>query len=201
MALSNIEIENNGSVIRLRKQNPDASWTPWTSHNKTSIRSVVPNYEEGFSALDSTNRPKNLYPNVDKMEICLLFTSDNGTKEVFDIKQITNQPTWTLDSAGFQQALDDINSWLTVSVSSGGSGEFTPDVIDLSGLVFPYTVQSDTYKSIAIVIESGASIDMNGTTLSSGSYSFSGSVGETVGSFILDNPVNLTSASLLLVTI
>jgi hypothetical protein len=201
MALSNIEIEKDGSVIRIRKQNADTSWTPWTSHNVTSIRSVVPNYEEGFSELDSnTNRPKNQYPYTDKMEICLLFTSDNGTKEVFDIQQVTNQAGWTADSAGFLQALSDINSWLTVAATTGGSGEFTPDAGDLSALGFPYTLPANTFKSVALVIETGGTIELNGATLSEGAYSFSGASGETVGSFTLDNPSGITSASLILTT-
>ena len=199
MPLSNMEIEKNGSSIRLRKQNADSSWTPWTSHNIASIRSVVPNYEEDFSELDSTNRPKNQYPYTDKMEICLLFTSDNGTKEVFDIQQVTNQPTWTADSIGFEQALSDIDSWLVDGSSNALSGTFTPDVIDLGAVVFPYSLPPDTYKSVAIVIGSGESVDFNGVTLTEGSYSFQGQGNQTCEAFTLSNPT-VTSASFILVT-
>ncbi len=38
-------------------------------------------------------------------------TTDNNTFQ-FDVQEITNQPGWTGDLAGQQQAIADINAWL-----------------------------------------------------------------------------------------
>ena len=37
---------------------------------------------------------------------------DNDHKANFDIEQVTNQPTWTPDQAGLNQALIDINAFI-----------------------------------------------------------------------------------------
>ncbi len=57
-----------------------------------------------------TGELQNTYP-FDEMKVVNIHI-DNDHKTNFDIEQVTNQPTWTPDQAGLNQALADINAFI-----------------------------------------------------------------------------------------
>jgi hypothetical protein len=191
MAKKKIEIEKIGSSIAIRVEQNDGSYAPANYYPISAIRSVEPQVQIGIAPVQSDNNRLNNYPYEDKLMISLSFTSENLTKEYFDIQDVTNQPGWTADLSGMVQALSDINGWLvqTVSVTTTPASVETsiPDVIDLSGESFPYTFPADTYTSATIVVPDSETIEFNGLTLDAGQYGFSGGT-NLLGSFELDNP-------------
>ena len=191
--MSKIEITKISDSIAIRKRNKDGvTFTPWTYHSVKNIRSIVPDFALNFGVVQPDNNRTHNYPYTNKLRVFFNFVSENGTSEFFDIQDVLNQPTWTANEAGLLQAMTDINIWLgTGSVSGGGSGTagvFTPIAVLQSDLVFPFTIDADTYKSVALKISAGETIEMDGVTIPEGFYSFSGNDGEFVSEITLDNP-------------
>lgn len=190
MSKKKIEIEKIDSSIAIRVQQEDGSYGLNNLYPVVAVRSVEPQMQIGLAPVQSDNNRLNNYPYEDKLMVIITFNSENQTKEYFDIQDVTNQPTWTADSSGLIQALEDINSWLVsdVSVSSSPSETelSTPDVIDLSGETFPYTFPSGQYTAATIVVPTGETIDFNGYTLTAGSYGFASD--NYLDSFTLENP-------------
>jgi hypothetical protein len=181
--MSKLEISKIDGSIAIRKQNKDGvTFTPYTYHKISSIRSVFPDFYEDFKNVAQT------YPYQDKLRVILTFVSENQTKEDFDIQDVINQAGWTNDEAGLLQALSDINGWLSTAGSIISGGEFEPNAIDLSGETFPYDFPASQYSAFVLVIADGITIDFNGVTLPSGSYPFSGSGGQKSKTFELSNP-------------
>jgi len=191
MAKKKIEIEKIGSSIAIRVQQSDGSYGPNNYYPIGNVRSVTSDAQMDFNAVQSDNNRPHNYPYTDKLMVIMDFSAENQTKEYFDLQDVTNQPGWTADLAGLNQALEDINGWLvqTVSVTTTPASVETsiPDVIDLSGESFPYTFPADTYTSATIVVPDSETIEFNGLTLDAGQYGFSGGT-NLLGSFELDNP-------------
>jgi hypothetical protein len=191
--MSKIEIKKISNSVAIRKRNADGvTFTPWTYHSVTNIRSIVPDFALGYGAVQPDNNRKHNYPYDDKLVVIFNFVSENGTKEYFDIQDVLNQPTWTSNEAGLLQATQDINNWIGTG-STGGSGTsiagiFKPIVLLQADMTFPFTLPSAQYKSVLLRVALTETIDLDGSTLPEGAYSFSGSEGEYCDSFVLDNP-------------
>lgn len=211
------QISKIANAIALRVQKADGvSYENWIYHQIPNIKAIVPVFQLGFKEILSDGTPTRRYDYEDKMMIQLSFASGaNQFTETFDIQDILNQPGWTHDEAGFIQAMTDINAWCASSSGGGltdaelraspleveivpGSGNETPDVIDLSAESFPYAFPDSTYTSANLVINSGTTIEFNGIVLTEGTYGFASQNG-SVGSFTLDNPSPGTPDAFILV--
>ena len=100
-------------------------------HPICNIVSVTGQPHIGFAVRDLiTNQRAHRYPHDDMLKIVL---ETNGTHQndiSFEINQVSNQPGWTNDVAGVQQAIDDINFWISQcndpsAAVAGGATEAT----------------------------------------------------------------------------
>jgi len=113
MAYRQIEIEkdqNNLKVLVEGESVPEI-------YPLSKIMSVNPTEMLGRGLISS-------HPYEDLLKVRLDLEGENRYFE-FNLQQVTNQPTWTFDTNGLNQAVEDLSSWSSSS-SGGGGGSYTP---------------------------------------------------------------------------
>jgi len=199
MAVRSLEVSVSGCCIVTRNVNlVDPNIT--SIYNLMNVKGVVPVHEIGYATRNAnTNQRRIPYDFDDKLMAVVDFIGDTPPLEI-EIQRVSNQPGWTADKAGLQQAVDDICSWIT-SCSSGGSGsggateatlaayaalfsgEDTPGGQDLAGVTV--NLSAGTYSSFTIIIEAGTA-DFGGLTYNPGTYSFPARPFKTVAASSID---------------
>lgn len=123
-SLKQIEISNVDCCLRIRNINA-ADPNAYEAYALVNIKGVKGLYEPGIGVRDpSTNQKANPYPEFDDMlRIQIEFLGDDPPID-FDIQYVDNQPGWTADLAGLQQAVADICQWHSdcTAGSLGGGG-------------------------------------------------------------------------------
>jgi hypothetical protein len=179
MASSQIEISLVGSSIAVKRLKGNKGTfvgnEPIDYFPVSSIR--------GITSTGLDNRQLNAggnassYEYLDQLAIHLEFFDVDAARLTFDIQSVTNQASWTKDSAGLLIALSDINSWvgaisgstpvtpvpgsavLTTDDSLGGNGtDFIDSLAAVTGAAYKYLIINDD-AVFSILIDS-AVIDM-----------------------------------------
>jgi hypothetical protein len=111
MAYDKIDISNEAGSIKIVKL-PTAQNSP-QYHKISGIKSIVPVLQVGVKSTQSDGSYTNTYPYEDKVQVTITFTDENGSSPIkFDLQDVNNQPSWTADKAGLDQAVADINGWV-----------------------------------------------------------------------------------------
>lgn len=116
------EIEQTTGGFRIRIVNA-ANQEPWTYIQASAVKSVVGVEDPGFGTRDaSTLQRKNPVRHTDKREFIVNFHDENESAPLrYNIEDVDNQPTWTNDAAGLEQAIADISSWCAGSAGVSGA--------------------------------------------------------------------------------
>lgn len=90
----------------------DAGWTKQIAHSSDGVNwntlSKINLRVKRDAVTGNTSSP--LVDSSAKFIITLLGGDDELLR--FKLSDVTNQPTWTLNLAGLQKAVDDINTWI-----------------------------------------------------------------------------------------
>ncbi len=102
----------------------------------TAIKSVTPASELGFGTRSvTTNERKNPVRYTDKLEFIITFHDENESTPIkYNIHDVANQPGWTDNFAGLEQAVSDINEWIGAGATALKSMEGNTET--------PKTIQS-----------------------------------------------------------
>ncbi|MHA1166304.1 MAG: hypothetical protein ACTSRU_00670 [Candidatus Hodarchaeales archaeon] len=128
------EIEQTANGFRARILNP-AQQQPWEYFLCSAVKSVIGIDIPNFGLRKADNQRKNTTRYLDKREIIISFHDENNSAPFrYNIEDVDNQPGWTNDPAGLEQALADVISWCASSgsVLSGiisGNSE-TPSTVE-----------------------------------------------------------------------
>lgn len=133
-------------------------------HPVCRIVSITGNVQIGFGARDpQTNQQKNRYRFVDMLRVIVELDGQHQPDIDFDLNQVTNQAGWTLDEAGVNQAIADINAWAALCGGVAGDGT---DLSDIKACLDILIDQTDDLESIAAdSLNELAAINLNTDTL------------------------------------
>lgn len=98
------------------------------SYNLAHVTSVNKIYQDQ-TALRAYRKEAFEFDEVFEVSIDIEENPTDLVKIKFDIQNVTNQPTWTADLAGLEQAVSDIKTAVS-SVVSGGGGSAVATVVD-----------------------------------------------------------------------
>lgn len=143
MSVKDITIINIGSTIEKVVINPGKPNVP-ERFALASIKSIIPTYNLGIgrSGIDNPTT----YSFTDQLMITVNFNNESSNPPIrFDIQTVTNQPGWTPDVPGLDQAVSDIAGWITSALASSPAPAVLPsfglrttvNVTDVSTLVVP----------------------------------------------------------------
>jgi len=85
----------------------------------SAIRSVNATYSQNLQAVGG------VYPYPSMLMVDIYFFDPNMQRLSFDIQSIANQAGWTANLAGLNQAMIDINGWITTANSLAPTGSAT----------------------------------------------------------------------------
>lgn len=155
MATSSIEVSLVGSsiaIVRGKGGNPAIDYYPVSNILNITSTSQA-NYNLNAGGGGPTHEYNDLY------EIHIEFVDSQSPRLTFDVQDVTNQPTWTADTAGVLNALLSINSFVSsgsgtssASDSLGGEGtEFIATGVVLTSKAYKYIVMNEdaTFTSLA----------------------------------------------------
>ena len=119
-SIKDITITNVGATIEaltINISNPNVK----ECYSLTAVKSIVPIYNNSIGRQGILN--KTTYPFKDQLEVVINFHNEHSNSPLrFDIQTVSNQPGWTPDLAGLDQAVTDICGWLSTAISGGGGG-------------------------------------------------------------------------------
>ena len=125
----------------------------------SSIKSIVPLKFENLGRANTTGGGFATYPFVDMYQIVINFNDESDAPSIkFDLADISNQPSWTVDDAGLDQALEDLNSWASIAATGGTtslantSSTFATPVLfikNVGGIISSSTELNGTYVANA----------------------------------------------------
>ncbi|PHS05101.1 MAG: hypothetical protein COA88_12835 [Kordia sp.] len=121
MSIKQVDISLVGCCIQVKNVNPNNSYE---NYNLLNVKSVVPTFLSGYGTRSaSTNQRKNPYHHDDKIILAITFIGESGEPSLqFDIQDVSNQPGWTANIAGLDQATADVCSWIAACIAAGGGG-------------------------------------------------------------------------------
>jgi hypothetical protein len=125
---STIEIQLVGSSIGVRNTT-DGKVGSWEYYPVSSVNGVTGTYNPGAGASSGLT-----YPFTDMCMIDIDLSEANTKQIKFDVQRVTNQPGWTADLAGVNQALLDINGWIDSVASLSGSATAANQVLMIADL-------------------------------------------------------------------
>lgn len=107
------EIEQVTGGFRIRVlATGTAEQQPWTFVDCTAVKQIHGVIKTGFGTRDATNLRKNPVREDDTISLIISFHDENNTSPIdYDIQYVNNQPGWTPDLAGLNQAISDVTSW------------------------------------------------------------------------------------------
>lgn len=191
------EIEQQTGGFRVRKLAlPGEQQQPWGFIPCHAVKEVRGLYQPGFGTRQPDNIRKNPIRQDDLATLKISFHDQNETSPFEeDLLYVNNQPTWTPDLAGLNQAVSDITSWCGGGVQALINIEAAVQNIDatLSGNTeTPSTVENTTsggagsttagVKGFSILFE-GSGGTLGGVAVDSGySTSKSATLGNELGS-------------------
>lgn len=113
-AANECQIVLGASSIEVTRE-PVASNTPELLP-KSAISGVYPIKINSAPSTSSPDYPNWQYRFPDMVMVCVSMNNADQTSRdfIFELQEISNQPTWTGDLAGQQQCVDDINTWLAI---------------------------------------------------------------------------------------
>ena len=117
MSIKQIEIENEGAAIKVTVINPDKPNAP-EYYSVNAIKSIVPVYNENIGIVSPNLVGKTPYAHKDMFIVAVTFHNEQSNPSIrFDLATVENQPGWTLDFSGLEQAVTDMNGWLAAGSS------------------------------------------------------------------------------------
>lgn len=154
---------------------------------ETIVTPAIPNEYYPISAIRSVNATYSpslqpvggVYPYPSMLKVDIYFHDVNMQRLSFDIQSIANQAGWTANLAGLNQAIDDINGWITTANSISTTGlateatlqtvatnttgvARTPGIIRPNNVIGNLNTVAATFYSVSIANVGAA----NGTVLS-----------------------------------
>lgn len=116
-----IALVGGSLAVRQSKGAVTGNWEYYPLCNIISV--VAPIAQIGFADRDPlTNQKAHRYGPDDMFRVVVEFDGRIQRLFDFDLAHVTNQAGWTLDAAGLQQAVDDINQWITECCCSVAPG-------------------------------------------------------------------------------
>lgn len=107
------KVGSNIEILTINTVKPNAP----ECYSLAAIKSVVPTYTLN---LGTSLQDRSPYPYQDLYSITITFHNEHAIPSIkFDLEEIANQPGWTADFAGLNQAINDICVWMT-QASGGG---------------------------------------------------------------------------------
>lgn len=117
-----LEVDLIGKSIALRYTDDQNGTKNWEYHPVCRIVSITGNVQIGFGTRDpNTLQQKQRYRYEDMLRVIIELDGPHQPDIDFDLNQVSNQAGWTLDEAGVQQAIADINTWAGSCNDSSGA--------------------------------------------------------------------------------
>ena len=178
------EIEQITGGFRIRVlATGTAEQQPWTFVDCNAVKQIHGVIKTGFGTRDSTNLRKNPVREDNTISLIISFHDENNTSPIdYDIQYVNNQPGWTPNLAGLNQAISDVTSWCSGSGSILGLPTGIEENTSTTQNNFPGAIGSTVLnsKSFSILFE-GANGALDGIVMNSGQIvSKSASLGNTL---------------------
>lgn len=126
------EISAEGSAIKIKIINPDLT-TQYEYYQFAAIKSIVGVEQIGFGTRQADNNRKNPVRHTDLLEFVVNFHDENESAPLkYSILDVSNQATWTPNTAGLAVALADINGWLGLGSASGPAAKIEEALTDVT---------------------------------------------------------------------
>ena len=117
----------------------------WEHHPVCRIVSITGNVQIGLGARDPITLQQKVRTRfTDMLRIIVELDGEHQPDVDFDLNQVTNQPGWTLNEAGVNQAIADINSW----AAQCGSASDGTDLGDIKACLDVLIDQTDDLEAI-----------------------------------------------------
>jgi len=142
-----LEVSFIEKSLSLRYSDDENGTQNWEYHPICQVVSITGQVQIGFGARDpQTLQRKNRYRWDDLLRIIVETNGEQQPYVDFDLNQVTNQPGWTKDQAGVQQAIADINTWVA-ACQAGADGSDLGDVISRLDVLIDQTDDLETIAS------------------------------------------------------
>lgn len=106
-----IEQQNGGFRIRTIAES-GVQQQPWIFIPCSAVKQVSGVFLPGFGTRQANNNRRNPIREDDRILLKIAFHDENESSPIeYDILYVDNQPTWTADLNGLQQAITDVSSW------------------------------------------------------------------------------------------
>jgi len=134
--LKKFEISPVAGAIAVRNINTDGP-NNYEYHRFSAIKSIVPVYQLNHGERLATNQRKNPVRHDSIIAFEISFINSEASAPIrYNIKDVSNQPTWTNDFSGLAVAISDMNSWAgdtASNISSLASKTVASTVLNESG--------------------------------------------------------------------